>query len=382
MRAAFLLLAAALLAPLPSAAQRAGALTAEQGAREEERDRLRADAAEIRREVERLRGELLALGAAQAAGERDVGGKRSRLDELNARESDLRARMARTRSEQARLLGALQLYRRNPPPALFVHPDKATDAVRAVILMRSIAPELQKRAAAFSEETARITTLRRQAAAASEALFTAESAVADRRGEIERLIAEKGALERSLLLDADAADAQARALAARARSLGELAGAVAARPASPVGGAAPIRVIAPAEGAIVRRFGDPTEAGQARGLSFETEPNAQVRSPADARVDFAGLLKGHGVVVILRGGGGYDFVLSGLQSAAAPLGGRVAAGEPIGRMAGSRNPAPELYLEVRRGGAPVDPAGLLARAAAESAASRPRGLRGAILPPP
>lgn len=354
-----------LLAPLPSSAQRAPGV-----------DDLRADAARTRAEVERLRRELLQLGDVQAAGERDVGGKRSRLELLNARETDLRARMARTRSEQARLLGALQLYRRDPPPALFVHPDEAVDAVRAVILMRAIAPELQRRASAFSAEAARITTLRRQAAAASEALFTAESAVADRRGDIERLIVEKSALERSLLLDADAAEAETRRLASRARSLGALADAV----DSPLpSGVAPTRLFPPAEGELVRSFGEATEAGRARGVTWRTQPSAQVRSPAAGIVSFIGSLKNNGVVVILHGGGGYDFVLAGLQSAAAPLGGRVAAGEPIGRMAGTRDPAPELYLELRRGGEPVDPAGLLPRAA--TTARVPRGLRGAILPP-
>lgn len=369
MRRALALLAVLLLAPLPSAAQRAT-----------EADVLRADAAELRREVEILRRELVRLGAQQAAGERDAGGKRSRLERLNAEETDLRARMARTRAGQARLLGALQLYRRDPPPALFVHPDEAVDAVRAVILIRAIAPELETRAARFSTEANRITLLRRQAAAASEALFYAESEVADRRGEIERLIAQKRALERSLLLDAEQAEAQARALAARADGLSDLTRRV-ERGAGPVREAPLGRlVLAPAEGALVRGFGEPAGAGRSAGWSLATEPDAQVRSPADAQVAFIGPLKNNGVVLILRGGGGYDFVLGGLQSAAAPLGGRVAAGEPIGRMAGTRSPRPELYLEVRREGRPVDPAGLL-RPPEPAGRGRSPGLRGAIVPP-
>jgi murein hydrolase activator len=364
----FLAFVALLLLASPSAAQRAS-----------EADRLRADAGELRRDVEALRRELVRLGAEQAEDERDAGSKRSRLELLNARETDLRARMARTRTEQARLLGALQLYRRDPPPALFVHPDQAVDAVRAVILMRAIAPELERRAARFSTEAARITALRREAAAASESLFAAESAVADRRGEIERLIAEKRALERSLLLDAEAAEAEARALAARSDSLGALTDAV--QPPSAASLPAPTRAVLPSEGGLLRRFGEPGLAGRAQGWTLRTEPDAQVRSPADAVVSFLGPLKSHGVVVILRGGGGYDFVLSGLQSAAAPLGGRVAAGEPIGRMAGTREPPPELYLEVRRRGEPVDPAGLLRPPPEAPAASEAAGLRGAILPP-
>jgi septal ring factor EnvC (AmiA/AmiB activator) len=370
------------LAPGVTLAQRdPGALRSEQRAREAERDQLRADAAQLRAEVARLRRELLQLGAAQADGERKVGGERSRLEQLNARETALRARMARTKIEQARLLGALQMYSRHPPPALFVSPGSAKDAVRAAILMRAVAPELKRRADAFATETAAITRVRREAAAASEALFTAESTVADRRGRIEQLMVEKSALERSLLLDAEQAEAEARALAAQAGSLGDLVGDVRGR--SPALAApAPTRLVPPVEGELTRGFGDPGEGERSRGLFFETEPNAQVRSPADARVQFAGVLKGYGVVLILRAGGAYDLILAGLETAAPPPGGRVAAGEPIGRMAASSRPQPELYLEVRRNGVPVDPARLL-QPRPEAAVLRAEnfGLRGAVKPP-
>ena len=375
------LLSALVLLAAPAQAQRdPRELRSEQRAREEERDRLRADAADLRADVERLRAELIRLGAAQAVGERDVGGKRSALEQLNARETALRARMARTRAEQARLLGALQLYSRHPPPALFVSPGSAKNAVRAAILMRAVAPELERRADRFASETAALTDARRRAAVASEALFTAESSVADRRGAIERLVQQKAALERSLLLDAEQADAEARALAARASSLGGLIGEVAEASPSQPALAAPRRLTAPAEGPLVRRFGDATPGGRLQGVLIRTEPRAQVRSPADARVQFAGVLKGYGVVVILRTGGAYDLVLAGLDSAAPPPGGRVAAGEPIGRMAATSRPAPELYLEVRRNGAPVDPSALLPSPVLVAAPSAQSGLRGAIKP--
>ena len=344
--------------------------------------RLREDAAGLRAEVERLRRELVRLGGEQATAERDVGGRRSRLEQLNAEETALRARMARTRIEQARLLGALQMYSRHPPPALLVSPGSAKDAVRAAILMRAVAPEVQRRADAFAAETAAITRLRREAAAASEALFTAESAAADRRGRIERLIVEKSALERSLLLDAEALEADARRLASQAGSLDDLVGDVGRGAALDGLAGGPPRLVAPVEGELVRRFGEAGAAGgAARGWSYATERRAQVRSPADGRVLFAGVLDDYGVVLILRTGGAYDLVLAGLEVAAPPPGGRVVAGEPIGRMADHSRPRPELYLEVRRRGVPVDPARLL-QPPTRTAAARAEnfGLRGAVRP--
>jgi septal ring factor EnvC (AmiA/AmiB activator) len=190
--------------------------------------------------------------------------------------------MAGTRSQQARLLGALQLYQRNPPPALLVSPRSAKDAVRAAILMRAVAPELERRAAGFASEAAEITTARRRAASAAEALFTAESDVADRASEIERLIAGKAELERSLLLDADQAQADAQRLAARAASLGDLIDTVTEGRTDPA--LPPPALLDPVEGEVLRDYGDATPAGRGARVTYVSEKGAVVRSPVDATI--------------------------------------------------------------------------------------------------
>jgi septal ring factor EnvC (AmiA/AmiB activator) len=72
-------------------------------------------------------------------------------------------------------------------------------------------------------------------------------------------------------------------------------------------------------------------------------------------VEYAGPLKGWGLVLILRLGGGYHLVIAGLETALTAPGRMVTAGQPVGRTADS-GPASELYFEIRKNGAPVDPA--------------------------
>jgi septal ring factor EnvC (AmiA/AmiB activator) len=206
--------------------------------------------------------------------------------------------------------------------------------------------------------------VRRQAALAGEALFTAESEVADRRAQIEGLMARKTALEKQLYTDADEADRQARALARRAADLrGLVQGLAAAPPAAPspydslLPAGPPARFTTPVQGRVVRRFGEHgANDAPAEGWSLVTEPSGAVVAPAAGRIEYAGPVKGWGGVVILHVGGGWRVVLTGLDQVAAATGRSVAAGEPVGRMPGRRNPAPELYLEVRKDGVPVDPA--------------------------
>jgi len=95
--------------------------------------------------------------------------------------------------------------------------------------------------------------------------------------------------------------------------------------------------------------------GTPTNLSYAWLTAVDVLAPADAMVDYAGPLKGFGIVLILRLGGGYHLVLAGLETALAAPGQRVAAGQTVGRMAKADTPAPELYFEIRKNSATVDP---------------------------
>ncbi len=344
---------------------------------EREREEYRAEARRTAAEIEQLRAELIALGRAQIAGERLAGDKRARLEALNEREAALAERLGRNRSALARLLGALQMHQRNPPPALFVSPRSAKEAARAAILVRAVTPEIERRGRVFAAEAEEIRKVRRAVVETSEDLFVSESEAAERRGRIETLILQKTALERRLNADADAADAAARRVAARASSLGDLVRGLSQQtlrgplPAPALAPPMPARFLAPVEGELVRRFGEAgaSKAGS-QGVAWRTARNASVISPVRGRVEYVGPLKGYGVVLILRAGGAHHLVLAGMETAAPGVGREVEAGEPVGRMADRISPPPELYLEVREDGAPVNPARWLNGTPQRSAATR------------
>jgi septal ring factor EnvC (AmiA/AmiB activator) len=93
-----------------------------------------------------------------------------------------------------------------------------------------------------------------------------------------------------------------------------------------------------------------------------------VIAPLDARVQYAGVFRSYGLMVILDVGGDVLVIVSGLDALYPQAGQWVLAGEPIGRMSDRRgadpkSPSPELYLEVRRKGEPVDPEKWLGRGA-------------------
>lgn len=253
----------------------------------------------------------------------------SRLARLNAAETELSVDQGLNMHRLARLLSVLEQLKRDPPPALLVSPDDARDAVRAAILVKAITPELQARAQAYAQGAGEVMRQRRLAAVQSEALFEADSRAAD-------------------ALPRPSADA---GLALRGPVDSENSAFI----------APPTRLAAPAEGTIVRRFGaDLPGGGRSNGITFATAKGARAVSPAAGLVQYVGPVKGWGVIVILRLAGGYHLVLAGLDRTSVQVGQSVAEGQPVGWAPDGRQSAPEIYLEVREQGSPVDPARWLA----------------------
>ena len=247
--------------------------------------------------------------------------ERDQLQRLNVRETVLTAEQGRNLNRLARLLTVLQQFRRDPPPALLVSPDDAVSAVRAAILVKAITPELQRRAKLYAAEAGEIARQRRLAAVASEALFTADSELAEAR-----LIQPPGQRDQPALQEENGAVTPPKAL------------------------------LPPADGPVTRRFGQAVPGGgKANGLTIQTASGAKVAAPDAGLVQYVGPVKGWGVILIVRLAGGYHLVLAGLDRVNVDVGQSVAAGSPVGWMADGRQSAPELYLEVRERGAPVNP---------------------------
>src|SRR5437899_725266 len=193
---------------------------------------------------------VLALSGAALAQDR-VAEARRNLAELNARETEIAQKIGANRGELARLLGALQLFGRDPPPALLVSPADAKDAVRAAILIRAITPELEARAQALAADAAELAKARRLAAEASGDLFAAESALSDRKSRLEGVMA----------------DAESALLAGPPRPF---TNSLASQPA-------PTHLIAPVDGPATTRFGGRLSDGtRAAGLAYPPAPGTAV----------------------------------------------------------------------------------------------------------
>ncbi len=286
------------------------------------------------------------------------------------------------------LLAALMTFGSRRPPALAVNPQDVSGAVRAAILMSDTAPALKARAADLRKRLAAINDIADATRTQQAYLVSATGALDARREEISALAEEKRRAQVNLDAETKAARATANRLASEADDLRGLLDSLARaappqpsqKPSQKPGAKPPVKPAASAQakpsgkpttttaikpstaaplnpvvGTPLRRFGRTIDGEKQEGLTLTARAGATVIAPLDARVQFSGPFRTYGQMAILDVGGGVLVVVSGLETLYPEAGQWVLAGEPIGRMADRKSPSPELYLEVRRQGHPVDP---------------------------
>ena len=373
--------------------------------------RLAADVATVKKDHASVTAALIQSAKTEQKLGQDIEDIGARLEGLKDQETTIRKSLAARRDVLAEVLGALQRMGINPPPAILVKPEDALSSVRSAILLGAVVPELRQQtdvlaaelkeltrvSASIEAERARLTAAVADQAAEKERLTLllqakrklqadTEQALADEQQRSAALAARAASLKdliASLETEADkraaaaAADekaaAEARAQAAAGAPAGDGA-AVAALPipeANQLAQPAPFSALQgqmalPVTGRIKRRFGaDDGNGGVMQGDMVATQSGAIVTAPADGNVLYAGPFRSYGQLLILNAGDGYHVVLAGMSRLNVASGQSVLAGEPIGAMGEARvastaatsngNAVPELYIEFRKDGKPVDP---------------------------
>ena len=327
----------------------------------------------LARQAETLQHKLVATAARILALESEKVRLDSDIVRLTAENKNLSASFARDRVSVARLLAILERLQHDLPPAIALRPDDALSAARGAMLIGASLPEVYGQAATLSRRLSdlrrtRIALIGRRAAAATNA-----DALAQLRIELDQLLATKR-------LEADAAqmrygDLKSRLdiVASQSASLQVLLQRVAALRAAPAtqsvvtvtaqkdSGAGLKRgtLLTPVVGELSPGGVDGVGGTAAPGLTYATAPGAQVISPADGTVLFAGPYHKSGQVLILQMADGYDVVLAGLDRLEVRPDNHILAGEPVGAMS-KFGLQPRLYFELRQNGRGINPAPFIA----------------------
>ena len=309
------------LSTLPSSAQQLQSLSSELKQGQPQLASARAKSEMLAAEALELRRRLIATAQRIEELERLRIAADLEIEKLEAQNKRLSAGFANDRVAVTKLLAVLQRLQHDMPPAIAMHPGDALGAARGAMLIGSSLPSVYAQAASLSR---RIDALKRSRAALERERYAAadtSTRLGVARGELDVLLAQKEKEAAGAAHDYDELKAQLaviareaadfQALAARVRSLRQSGTSdqsvvfVTAQNSGSAGGLAKNSLLEPVVGTVTGggEKGNP-------GLTFATRPGAQVITPSDGKVLFAGPYHKSGQVLILEITTGYDVVLA------------------------------------------------------------------------
>lgn len=280
-------------------------------------------------------------------------------------------------------LYALQNLALKPTEALFVQPLTPVEIIRSAMLLRETVPFLAEEAAQIREKLDNIATKKSKIEQQVKKISSNKLALEKEHRQMKQLIRKKAKIRSQIEDKSAAARQKIKQLAAQAKDIKELLvklekerkareklererqeqaksdDLIKSQTAyiKDVGQnfvKAKGKLSMPARGPIVAAYGQETAKGvSAKGISIKTRSEAQVVSPFDGTVIFAGPFRGYGNIIIIEHGEHYMSLLAGLNSIDCEVGQMLLAGEPIGQM--PKSAEAKLYVELRKDSRPIDP---------------------------
>ena len=362
--------------------------------------KLKADIAAIGQDRSKLNQQLIDVASQVRSVETRISDAEGRLRSLDGREAQIRSSLDSRRAEIVEVLAALQRAGRRTPPALLVRPEDALQSLRTAMLLGAVVPELRGRAETLAADLGELVALRKQIATERDKLALDRDRLKDDQIRLAALVDERqrqqARSKRTWRPKAPAPQALSKQVdslqgliakmeqdlktAAKAAAAATLQGTPANVNGKPNSGAfkdparlSPAVAFAsakglfayPVNGAKIRDFGGSDGAGGVeKGISLATKAGAQVTTPCDGWVVYAGPFRSYGQLLILNAGGGYHVLIAGMERISVNIGQFVLTGEPVATMGKTSQVAsilattasqPVLYVEFRKDGTPIDP---------------------------
>lgn len=369
-----------------------------------EHKKLQAQATQISLELTRISKDMIASAKQIQNSEEKISRMESELETLRADLKKAEENFVVEDDNLIKTLSALQNLALKPTEALFVQPLTPVEIIRSAMLLREAVPYLQENAARIREDLEKIENQKNLVEKQVARIIRQKKILENEHEQMKALVQRKSKIRNAVEIKSVKAKKKVERLASQAndlrdllnklekqrqeklrrqeeerRRLAELKAAEARRAAeetkkleekqradlikfkpeviNEVGEnfvKAKGHLLRPARGPVVTAYGEQMSKGvTSKGIIIKTRSQAQVISPYDGTVIFAGPFRGYGNLIIIEHGQGYLSLLAGLEEVDCELGQMLLAGEPVGQMPESGDA--RLYVELRKDNHPVNP---------------------------
>ena len=369
-----------------------------------EHKKLQAQATQISLELTRISKDMIASAKQIQNSEEKISRMESELETLRADLKKAEENFVVEDDNLIKTLSALQNLALKPTEALFVQPLTPVEIIRSAMLLREAVPYLQENATRIREDLEKIENQKNLVEKQVARIIRQKKILENEHEQMKALVQRKSKIRNAVEIKSVKAKKKVERLASQAndlrdllnklekqrqeklrrqeeerRRLAELKAAEARRAAeetkkleekqradlikfkpeviNEVGEnfvKAKGHLLRPARGPVVTAYGEQMSKGvTSKGIIIKTRSQAQVISPYDGTVIFAGPFRGYGNLIIIEHGQGYLSLLAGLEEVDCELGQMLLAGEPVGQMPESGDA--RLYVELRKDNHPVNP---------------------------
>lgn len=369
-----------------------------------EHKKLQAQATQISLELTRISKDMIASAKQIQSSEEKISRMESELETLRADLKKAEENFVVEDDNLIKTLSALQNLALKPTEALFVQPLTPVEIIRSAMLLREAVPYLQENAARIRKDLEKIENQKNLVEKQVARIIRQKKILENEHEQMKALVQRKSKIRNAVEIKSVKAKKKVERLASQAndlrdllnklekqrqeklrrqeeerRRLAELKAAEARRAAeetkkleekqradlikfkpeviNEVGEnfvKAKGHLLRPARGPVVTAYGEQMSKGvTSKGIIIKTRSQAQVISPYDGTVIFAGPFRGYGNLIIIEHGQGYLSLLAGLEEVDCELGQMLLAGEPVGQMPESGDT--RLYVELRKDNHPINP---------------------------
>jgi septal ring factor EnvC (AmiA/AmiB activator) len=359
---------------------------------------IQAERAEIAREQRtlatnraRMHARLIETARAIKLSEKRLTEIEERLGVTRAKVKEQREKLEDKSAQMSALFVLMQSMSRQPPPVMITHSKDALRMIRSGMVLAAFYADVEKLASDLSVEVDRLDSAQKEAELQEQRRKAEQAQNSRLKTQIDLLLLENSEQMEAATENLETLKGAAEINVANLKSLEEMLpvldaaaakrGKPAPRPAEAENAAKlaslqPGRMEPsirfansqgllpfPVQGRTLLKFGQIDRDGTAsKGMHIETRNGAQVVSPCDGSILYAGPFRSYGQLLIIDPGGGYHVVLAGIDRIQVVQNQAVLAGEPIAAMAseprsGEKSSArPILYVEFRRDQQSIDPA--------------------------
>lgn len=344
-------------------------------AAEQRSELLRQEASNASQAADRLVAQRAVLAAEIAAAGAQIDAANARIAIINRRQRQQRSQLGKASAPLLRLNSALQQMTRRPSALVIMQPGERRDYVHLRAVMATVEPEILRRTAALRQQIAIQKELQSQEKLALKSLGEAKIRLAARHDALAIMVSDSRNLAVNLTADAAAEFEQAIAQGENARDIieridvlrlgGERASALAQLPGPllragaqrPAGRRSAPLYLLPDGGEVASGYHELNPTGyRERGIKLILKAGAPISAPAAGKIVFAGQYRSYGNIIIIEHGGGWSSLITNLDALLVARGAAVSQGTLLGRAPAND---PQILIELRRNGRPMDIAALI-----------------------